>query len=191
MLTFLGKLFSKTLVSNLPAWALIPDLGAGKVRGTRTWYSSDPAEEIDLALLTCTCSSWKERKRDLAERRSVGRCCDHMVRVVYDQILTRGLHADAWLIAILKGAYQEWAPPAHFEYRFFSNGESDFLALYDTSRGYVQLYGPPDAPVQIGYDSSRNRWSHGTGPNNPLVIKKTLRPWIKALDLKYGFRTRP
>ena len=77
-------------------------------------------------------------------------------------------------------------PPPRFDVGMFSNGESEFIALYDIATGYVQLYGPSDAPEQYGYNYRSNRWGWGSGPKNPLVIKRALRPWIKGLDDAYG-----
>jgi hypothetical protein len=72
--------------------------------------------------------------------------------------LSEDLHAQPWSLAILRGC-TEHAPPPISESAIFSNGESNFLALYDVSRGYVQLYHPEGS--QFGYDSRQNRWGWG------------------------------
>lgn len=173
-------------IGGLPTWACLPELPAVTVPGTRTWYSSDPAEEIDLGKMSCTCNRWVQDARSSAHKRSIGRCCDHMVRVVLAQIQTSGVEVDPWLTCILRSCWKEYAPPPIFEWRFFSNGKDQFLALYGIERGYVQLYCQAGEPFQWGYDSSQNRWAHGVGPENPLAIKRDMRPWVKALDRKYG-----
>lgn len=168
-----------------PNWSLLPDLGDRLVPGTRTWYSSDTATEINFGTMSCTCSQWLEDKRHLVPEQYLGRCCDHMVRAVLHEITAGGVVVEPWLLCILESCAREYPPPPRFEHRIFSNGVEPFLALYDIRRGYVQLYSKSRS-VQWGYDSSQNRWAHGAGPQHPLVIKKELRPWIKELDLRYG-----
>ncbi|MGD1108438.1 MAG: hypothetical protein ABR865_15460 [Terracidiphilus sp.] len=73
-----------------------------------------------------------------------------------------------------------------FESAIFSNGESEFLAVYNTETGYADLY--DEHGGFYGYKASNNRWSFGEGPEHPLVLKKNLRPWMHSLDEK--FKTR-
>ena len=70
-----------------------------------------------------------------------------------------------------------------FTDRNFSNGDEQFLALYDNSRGYVELFGQQSGC--FGYDVGRNRWASGIAPNKPLELKRMLRPWIESVDARF------
>lgn len=145
--------------------------------------------QVDLGNMTCECEEWSQAHRNLAPIRSIGRCCRHMVDPVY-QRLCRDRSVSLWTLAILQ-ASSTCPPPAKSEMATFSNGKDEFLAFYDVTRGYVQLYGPLQSCQQFGYDHRINRWSWGTGPENPMAIKKTMRPWAKILAEKYGHSSQP
>jgi hypothetical protein len=172
--------------TKIPDWAVIPPLERKVVLGTRTWYSSEVDAQVDLGNLSCSCARWREQARDRAPENTIGRCCDHLVRAVRVELTHNNIKVDPWVLYVLTACFKSFAPPASFEGKFFSNSVDNFLALYDTARGYVQLYGPSRNPVQWGYDSSRNRWANGFGPEHPLIIKKALRPWVSELNKKYG-----
>ncbi len=144
--------------------------------------------EVDLGKMTCGCERWRLDKRELAPATSIARCCTHMVKPVYQRIcLDKSINP--WTLAILEASYQ-YPPPVKSEMAIFSNGIDDYLAFYDLSRGYIQLYGPLRSCEQYGYELQTNRWGWGDGPENPMAIKKQMRPWAKALDKKYGHEAK-
>ncbi len=144
--------------------------------------------QVDLGKMTCTCAEWEKSKRNTAPVTSIGRCCPHMVKPVYLRVGLNNL-VNPWTIAILESSHIH-PPPARSEMSTFNNDIEDYLAFYDISRGYVQVFGPLRDCAQYGYEPRTNRWGWGHGPENPMVIKKQLRPWAKALDKKYSHEVK-
>lgn len=62
---------------------------------------------------------------------------------------------------------------------FFRNGDEKYLAIYDNSTGYVELFSENGG--HFGYDLSRNRLAYGSGTNDPLTVKRILRLGLKPL----------
>ena len=184
-----GRFLSTPSASILGAilWVTLPAVPIKLVPTSIIWYRKEPTVDVTIGTNTCSCERWTEDQRSLVPTCSIGRCCEHLARAWVLEL--EGIECDPWLIRILK-CCSEYAPPARFECRSFTNGVEDFVALYDIRRGYIQLYGPASNPHQWGYDSSKNRWAHGAGPENPLIIKKDLRPWAKAMDIKHGHRPK-
>ncbi|MHB1022394.1 MAG: hypothetical protein ACYC46_04255 [Acidobacteriaceae bacterium] len=167
--------------STLPTWSREPC-----VRDiSQVTYRSDPKVRIDLAAYSCECEDWRIYRSSLPLL-SIGRCCVHLARAITSQKSELLAEWNPITLGLLAACSEHPLPPT-FTYRWFSNGVSKFLGLYDISRGYVQLYEAPEmlGAVQYGYDVKRNRWAWGQGPEHPLVVKKELRPWAKAQDLEY------
>jgi hypothetical protein len=156
----------EVLGNSIPPWArnqpwlVLPSMPAVTMDVPEMSYRSLPTCRVDLGQMTCSCSRWIKAGRNKIPLRSVGRCCTHLAGAVHER-LSEDLHAQPWSLAILRGC-TEHAPPPISESAIFSNGESNFLALYDVSRGYVQLYDPEGS--QFGYDSRQNRWGWGGWP---------------------------
>jgi hypothetical protein len=138
---------------------------------------------VNLAENTCTCRDW-EQLRKAFPTPDLRRVCKHIAKAINHRQAEFDGTWNPWTRNILLAIEREFSYGvfAQFTSLFFTNGAEHYLALYDNSRGYVELFSGSGGC--FGYDSSRNRWSSGEGPNDPLAVKRLLRPWIESLDAR-------
>ncbi len=139
---------------------------------------------VNLEENSCTCDEWEKYKKSFGVL-DLRRICRHVAKAIkYHQREFEGGWNEwtqrilwAMEIGISDGVY------ASFTSAFLDSGTERFLAIYDNTRGYVELYGEKGGC--FGYALNRNRWANGFAPSNPLAIKRVLRPWIRSLDAKF------
>jgi hypothetical protein len=140
---------------------------------------------VNLAENSCTCREWERDKKDMPVH-DLRRVCAHIAKAIRHRKSEFVGTWNEWTLRILfameTGASHRIVKSLTSE--FFDNGEQQFLAVYDNSSGYVQLYG--ENGECHGYDSVRNRWGWGEGPRHPLIVKAKLRPWIQSLDARFN-----
>jgi hypothetical protein len=139
---------------------------------------------VNLAENSCACRDW-ERSRKGFPVDDLRRVCKHIARAINHRQAEFDGTWNAWTRNILLAIEREFSYGVFPEFTssFFKNGAERYLLLYDNSRGYVELFS--ESGGCFGYDSSRNRWASGEGPNDPLVVKQFLRPWIESLDARF------
>jgi SWIM zinc finger len=139
---------------------------------------------VNLENNSCTCREWEQGKKTFPVL-DLRRICSHIARAIsYRQEDFHG-EWNEWTRRILYAIETQISYGLYpaFTSAFFNSGTEQFLAIYDNTRGYVELYSEHGGC--FGYDSSRNRWANGQGPSNPLAVKRILRPWIRSLDIKF------
>lgn len=167
-----------------PAWLTLPRWPKGPTDIEVHSHSRDIYHHINLEESTCSCERWKETCKAFPVN-DLRRICRHIARAVVSHEREYGVTWNCWTLEILNSMSggASHGVCARFETARFSNDEREFLAIYDCDTGYTGLYG--ERGGFFGYLGRGNRWSWGQGPENPLVLKKTLRPWTAGLDLKY------
>ena len=153
-------------------WLVLPSMPAVTMDVPEMSYRSLPTCRVDLGQMTCSCSRWIEAGRNKIPLRSVGRCCTHLAGAVHER-LSEDLHAQPWSLAILRGC-TEHAPPPISESAIFSNGESNFLALYDVAEDMCNSTTQKGA--SLATTAGKTAGAGGVGPKCPLEIKKNMRP---------------
>jgi len=139
---------------------------------------------VNLAENSCTCRDW-ERSRKGFPVDDLRRVCKHVATAInHRQAEFDGIW-NSWTRNVLLAIEREFSYGVFPEFTssFFKNGAEQYLVLYDNARGYVELFS--ESGGCFGYDSSRNRWASGEGPNDPLAVKQFLRPWIESLDARF------
>ncbi len=139
---------------------------------------------VNLAENSCTCREWEQHKKAFPTL-DVRRVCRHVAKAINHRQAEFDGAWNVWTRNILFAIEREFSYGvfAEFTSMFFKNGGDQYLALYDNARGYVELFS--ESGGCFGYDSSRNRWANGEGPNDPLAVKRILRPWIDSLDSRF------
>jgi hypothetical protein len=139
---------------------------------------------VNLAENSCTCREWEQHKKAFPTR-DIRRVCRHVAKAISHRQAEFDGAWNVWTRNILFAIEREFSYGvfAEFTSTFFKNGGEQYLALYDNSRGYVELFSYSGGC--FGYDSSSNRWANGEGPNDPLAVKRILRPWIDSLDSRF------
>lgn len=139
---------------------------------------------VNLADNSCTCRDW-ERSRKGFPADDLRRVCKHVAKAINHRQAEFDRTWNAWtrnILLAIEGEFSYGVFP-EFTSTFFNIGAERYLVLYDNSRGYVELFS--ESGGCFGYDSSRNRWASGEGPNDPLTVKQFLRPWIESLDARF------
>lgn len=138
---------------------------------------------VNLTENTCTCREW-ERAKKAFPTRDLRRVCRHVAKAINHLQSKFDGAWNVWTRNILLAIERElsYGVFPDFTSMFFKNAGEGYLALYDNSRGYVELFSASGGC--FGYDSSRNRWANGQGPNDPLAVKRILRPWVESLDAR-------
>jgi hypothetical protein len=168
----------------LPAWLTLPPWPKGPRDIEIHSHSRDIFHHVNLENNTCSCERWVETCKAFPAN-DLRRICRHVAQAVVSSQREYGVTWNSWTLEILESMSRgaSHGVCARFEAARFSNGEQEFLAIYNCATGYTDLYG--DRGGFFGYLGRSNRWAWGEGPENPLVLKKTLRPWIAMLDLKH------
>jgi hypothetical protein len=138
-------------------------------------------QRVDLADSSCACSRWSQVGSNFPSR-DLRRVCRHIAKAMLHCRSDFAAPWNEWTIRILVAMEREFSygVPDSYASAFFSNESEWFLAVYDKQRRYVELFGENGGC--FGYDGTRNRWAYGEGPDQPLAVKKDLRPWIELLD---------
>ena len=139
---------------------------------------------VNLADNSCTCEEWQQVNKAMPYD-DLRRVCKHVVKAILHRKADFDGQWNEWTLRILHAIDGRFSHGVFASYTdaFFDNGTERFLALYDNSRGYVELFGENGGC--FGYDASRNRWAHGVAPEKPLILKKALRPWVESLDVQF------
>jgi len=152
--------------------------------GTLRQINMSGIYSVNLADNSCTCSEWQQVKKGMPAH-DVRRVCKHIVKAILHRKGDFDGQWNEWTLRILHAIDGGVSHGVFTSYThaFFDNGNERFLALYDNSRGYVELFSENGGC--FGYDSSGNRWAHGVGPEKPSILKRALRPWIESLDARF------
>jgi len=203
-----GQTPARAATAQSPDWLQLPAWTHGKtvievpqhhgiaqyqeVLGTHTRSSAATLRQIKMSGIyavnledtSCTCRQWEQEKKDMPVN-DLRRVCAHIAKAIRYRKAEFDGAWNEWTLRILYALESEASHRIvkSFTSGFFDNGKERFLAVYDNTCGYVQLYGENDEC--FGYDSMRNRWGWGAGPNNPLEVKRKLRPWIESLDARF------
>ena len=139
---------------------------------------------VNLEDNSCTCREWEQGKRTFPVG-DLRRICSHIAKAISYRQADFGGEWNEWTRRILYAIETQMSYGVYpsFTSAFFHSGTERFLAIYDNTRGYVEVYGENGGC--FGYDSGHNRWASGQGPSNPLAVKRILRPWIRFLDMKF------
>lgn len=167
-----------------PAWLTVPPWPKGPGDIEIHSRSRDIFHHVNLEENKCSCERWLEACKAFPVD-DLRRICRHIAQAVVSSQCEYGATWNGWTLKILESMSrgESHGVCARFETARFSNGEQEFLAIYDCATGYTDLYG--ERGGFFGYCGRSNRWSWGEGPKNPLVLKRTLRPWIAQLDQKH------
>jgi hypothetical protein len=139
---------------------------------------------VNLEDNSCTCSQWRQARQTFPAR-DLRRVCVHIAKAIIHRQHEYTGARNQWTLCILYAIANRtsYGVFASFTSKVLEFDSARFLALYDNSRGYVELFSGNGGC--FGYDSSRNRWANGEGPNDPLAVKRVLRPWIESLDAQF------
>ena len=162
----------------LPAWPKEP------INVEVSSHSRNIAHQVNLTDNSCTCEKWLDSRKSFPVG-DIRRICRHIAQAIISHQNEYAGGWNKWTLHILNSmaAGASHGICARFETATFSNGEQEFLAIYNCATAYTDLYGEQGG--FFGYLGRGNRWAWGEGPEHPLELKKTLRPWIARLDLKY------
>lgn len=122
---------------------------------------------VNLADNSCNCSEWQRVSKAMPTH-DLRRVCKHIVKAILHHKAEYNGEWNEWTLIILSAINNgfSYGVFTSFTEQFFSNGDERFLALYDNSRGYVELFSQNGGC--FGYDSGRNRWANAIAPNKPL-----------------------
>jgi hypothetical protein len=139
---------------------------------------------VNLAENSCTCREWERSKKGFPVQ-DLRRICKHIAKAINHRQAEFDGEWNEWTRNILLAIECEFSYGVFPEFTnsIFKNGAERYLALYDNSLGYVEMFS--ESGGCFGYDSSQNRWANGEGPNDPLTVKRFLRPWIESLDARF------
>ncbi len=170
-----------------PTWLTLPIWPHGQVDIEVPSASRDIVHHVNLAENSCTCERWTKTCVTFPVS-DLRRVCRHIAKAIVSRQDQYGIDLEKWALRILSSMSlgQSFGVCRFFESAIFSNGESQFLAIYDTETGWANLY--DERGGVYGYSARGNRWSFGEGPEHPLVLKKDLRPWMHLFDEKFKSR---